>query len=257
MFGIKAFDFVIRVDCDSSELRDKLERYLLPPLPRCDGSFTEPDVEIWVRTGAGSFDIVIDGEEASSANSLDDAVLETVKALDEALVRKFKALRAVHAGAVVIEGKALLIPGSTHAGKSALVAELLRRGARLLSDEYALIDEHGRAHAYPRPLLVRNGSVKQSPALPEELGSSYATGAISVAWIFAVGYDPDGRWELSKLSQGETVMLLLKNTPHEMANAPGMVDSFVRVAANAVCYAGRRGDATDAADHILALISGK
>ncbi len=40
-------------------------------------------------------------------------------------------------------------------------------------------------------------------------------------------------------------MLLLSNTPHEMAQSPDMIDFFLSVADKAVCFAGRRGDAVE------------
>src|SRR5262245_28191234 len=42
----------------------------------------------------------------------------------------------VHAGAVGWKGRALLLPGRTFAGKSTLVAALVRAGATYYSDEY-------------------------------------------------------------------------------------------------------------------------
>lgn len=257
VFGIHAFDSRIRVECENVELHTALLRYLLPPLPRCESSAPAPDIDIQIGQGADSFDIRVNGERISSAVSLNDAALETVKAVDEALLQRFKSVFAVHAGAVVIKERALIIPGTSHAGKSALTAELLRRGATHLSDEYALIDEQGRVHAYPRPLLLRNGSPKQSLVLPEELNSSFASGPLSAAWILAVEYSPDARWEIRKLSQGETVMLLLRNTPHEMETSPGIVNAFLRLAAGAECYEGKRREGSEAADEILALIRQK
>lgn len=56
------------------------------------------------------------------------------------------------------------------------------------------------------------------------------------------------------MSQGEAVMLLLRNTPHEMTQTPDMVDFFVRIAANAACYAGQRCDVAEAATRIFDLI---
>ena len=255
VFGIRAFDSYLRVECDNVRLRNMLHRYILPPLPRCDASCVAPDISIQAMQSPDSFQILVDGQRVASAITIDDAVLEVVKAVDDALIKRFKSLRAVHAGAIVLRDKALIIPGTSHAGKSSLVAELLRRGATHLSDEYALIDSLGRIHAYPRPLLLRNGSPKQSPMLPEELTSSFATGPVSVAWIFAIEYSPGAEWEIRRLSQGEAVMLLLRNTPHEMEHTPGMVDSFLALAANAECYQGKRGEAGKAADQILSLVT--
>lgn len=254
-FGIRAFGSVIRVDSDSREMRDILDRFLLPPLPRCEPDAT--NIKISVVDTSDGFDVLVDDRQISAATTIDDAALGAVKALDDALVRKLRGLRAVHAGAVVFDGRALVIPGLSHAGKSSLVAELLRRGAAHLSDEYALVDEQGRVHAYPRPLLLRNGRPKQTLVLPEELNASYATGPFQVGWVLAVDYDPEATWNVRQISQGEAVMLLLRNTPHEMGQSPEMIDLFTRSAAGARCYLGTRGDVIEAADRVLQLVSDK
>jgi len=159
---------------------------------------------------------------------------------------------------VIIDGGALILPGSTHAGKSSLVAELLKRGASHLSDEYALIDRQGCVHAYPRPLLLREGGRSQSLTLPTDLNASFAEGhSVPVRWILSTSFTSDSTWDVREMSQGEAVMLLLRNTPHALAQTPDLVDQFLRVAANAVCYEGTRGDAVTAVDNVLALIRSK
>lgn len=95
-------------------------------------------------------------------------IIEPIRLLDEAVLKRLTDLTAVHAGAVRIGGYAVLLPGSTNTGKSALVAELLRLGAEYLSDEYALIDAKGQVHSYPRPRLLRNSGPEQVAALPEQ-----------------------------------------------------------------------------------------
>ena len=139
-----------------------------------------------------AFRVEIDEKLAASAVTLHDAALAAVKALDDAVVHRMKMFRAVHAGALLIDGKALLLPGTSHAGKSSLVAELLRRGASHYSDEYALIDDQGLTHSYPRPLLLRNGSPMQTLVLPEELNAHFANQPAPAGWILALDYVPGG-----------------------------------------------------------------
>jgi hypothetical protein len=103
-------------------------------------------------------------------------------------------------------------------------------------------------------LLLRNGSPKQTLVLPGELNAAFAEESASVGWILAVDYNPGAGWEIEEISQGEAVMFLLRNTPHEMSESPEMVGFFTRLAANARCYAGTRGDVVEAADKILDLI---
>jgi hypothetical protein len=93
--------------------------------------------------------------------------------------------------------------------------------------------------------------------LPEELDARFATEPAPVGWILALDYMPGGLWEIRTLSQSEAVMLLLRNTPHEMRRSPEMIDFFARAAANAVCLEGRRGDAVDAATRVFDLIHRK
>ena len=110
-------------------------------------------------------------------------VVEAVRLLDEGIVGRLKRFTAVHAGVVEFAGRALLLPGGTHTGKSSLVAELLRRGAVYFSDEYALIDAQGRAHAYPRPLLLRNGGPDQVPYCRGNGTLRVGGGPVPVGWI--------------------------------------------------------------------------
>jgi len=60
----------------------------------------------------------------------------------------------VHAGVVAWRGRAIVLPGYSRAGKSTLVAELLKLGATYYSDEYAVLDG-------PRP-----GPPLRAPAEP-------------------------------------------------------------------------------------------
>jgi len=50
------------------------------------------------------------------------------------------------------QGRAILLPGRSLSGKTTLVRELLRRGATYYSDEFAVVDDFGNIHPFPRPL---------------------------------------------------------------------------------------------------------
>lgn len=258
-FGLDAFDSSIQVECANAEICETLQRYIFPSIARSaprrnDPSHAGPDIRLRVDQSEDGFRILLNNQCTASAGTLPNAALAAVKALDDSIVHRMKTFRAVHAGAVLLQGRALLIPGSSHAGKSSLVAELLRRGASHFSDEYALIDTAGRVHSYSRPLLLRDGGPLQSLVLPQELNASFATEPAPVGWVVALEYAPGGAWSIHPISQGEAVMLLLRHTPHEMDQAPEMIDFFLRVASNAACFAGQRGEAADAATRILDLV---
>ncbi|MHA6723085.1 HPr kinase/phosphorylase [Sphingomonas sp. RS2018] len=51
----------------------------------------------------------------------------------------------IHASCVAIDGRAVLIEGRSGAGKSDLALRLIDRGARLVSDDYTVLDARGGA----------------------------------------------------------------------------------------------------------------
>ena len=73
-----------------------------------------------------------------------------------------------HAGVVGWRGRAIVIPGRSHAGKSTLVAELVRRGAVYYCDEFAVLHETGRVHPYRRtPVLTQVSYTLSSPPVKQ------------------------------------------------------------------------------------------
>jgi hypothetical protein len=182
-----------------------------------------------------------------------DLVPALVRVLDDAVIQRLNGLRAVHAGVVLWGGRALLLPGVTHAGKSSLVAELLHRGATYFSDEYALIDSDGRVHPYARPLLLRNGHPDQVPVLARECDASTGDAPAPVGLILFLVYQPRGAWSIAEIPQSEALLGLLRNTPHTLSESPDLVRFFQGAVACATCYAGSRSDMVDAAGHVWQL----
>ena len=254
VFGVRAYGCNIQVETPSLEAYSVLERYILPSLPRMDIAADDPHIVVRVTQVDGQFHVVVGDQVVASASSAIGMVSPLIKVLDDAVIERLTALRALHAGAVVWNQRALLLPGATHAGKSSLVAELLRRGATYFSDEFALIDAQGFVHPYPRPLLLRNGRPQQSPVLAQEFNVRVGDAPAPVGWILSLEYVPGSTWNVSSLPHGEAVLTLLKNTPHYLAELPDLVEVFQRAVAGAACFSGQRDEAVPAVDHILQLV---
>jgi serine kinase of HPr protein (carbohydrate metabolism regulator) len=63
--------------------------------------------------------------------------------------------KTIHAGCVAIGGRGVLIAGASGRGKSDLALRLIDRGARLVSDDYTLIEARGgRLFASPPPTII-------------------------------------------------------------------------------------------------------
>ena len=246
----------IHFETNSEEAFELFHRYVFPSLPREAVKAERTEISIGVHESMEGFELHVDQSLIASADRPEKLLRQLIDCLDTGLVRRLKNLHAIHAGAVLVGDQALLFPGSSHSGKSSLVAEFLRRGAACLSDEYALIDSEGWVHPYPRVLLVRDGGPAQTPVLPRECNelSSVASAAAHVAGILALRYDSAKRWDVAPVPQSEALLLLLQNTPHVLADRPQMVEPFSRAVAGAKCYAGSRGEAADAVDQILHMV---
>ena len=252
-FGVHAFGCNVQVEASCSEAYITLERYVFPSLPRVAG-LSKPDIFIRIIRAAGQFQLLVDDALVAWGGNAISLVPDLIRVLDDAVLQRLTTLRAVHAGAVSWGGRALLLPGASHAGKSSLVVELLRRGATYFSDEYALIDTDGRVHPYPRPLLVRNGCPQQFPMLAGECDAPVGDSSAPVGWILSLRYTPEDGWNVTPVSQSEALLALLRNTPHVLAESPDIVGIFQRAVAGANCYAGHRSEAGQAVDEILQLM---
>ena len=253
-FDVRVFDCDIRVEAACPETYSLLEHYVFPSLPKAAGTSSLPDLSIRLIRVGELYQLWADGALVASARRAVDLVPEIIRVLDDAVIPRLTIQRAIHAGAVLLNGRVLLLPGATHSGKSSLVAELLKRGATYFSDEYALIDLEGCVHPYPRPLLLRNDSLKQFPVLPSEWNAPIGDGPAPVGWMMSLKHQSSSGWSAVGISQSEAVLTLLQNTPHTLADSPDLVQRFQRAVASATCYAGCRPEVSQAVDHILRLI---
>lgn len=254
-FGVSAFGSKIRVEADSDQTYQLLQRSVFPSLERSRFSIECADLHICVIRRTDQFELLFNDQWIQSSSHPSGLLRSMIDCLDHAVIGRLRDFHVVHAGAVLMGNRALLFPGASHSGKSSLVPELLRCGARCFSDEYALIDRQGRVHSYPRPLMIRCGDREQRFALPEEFKSSVADTSAAVGWILSLRFSSSSGWSVAETSQSQGMMSLLQNTPHAMADSCELVASLHRAAYTARCYAGLRGEAKDAAGEILRIIS--
>ncbi len=119
----------------------------------------------------------------------------------------------VHAGVVGWHGKAILLPGPSHSGKSNLVAELVRAGATYYSDEYAVLDRFGRVFPFGDKLSIRPGTGQhQRRVSAEDMGGKPGKRPLPVGLVLVTKYKPGARWRPRELSPGTAMLQLLLNT---------------------------------------------
>jgi len=199
------------------------------------------------RLSTGDGLLLSAGDDAAALDALDIAIRSAV------------ALNApehvfVHAGVVAHDGRALVLPGSSLAGKTTLVAALVRAGATYYSDEFAVLDRTGRVHPFPKPLSIREpGSLDQVDVPADELGP-VGSAAADVAVIANV------QWSAAELalrpgSAGDGAVALLSHAVAARSRPAAVLEAVCAAATDALYLEGLRGEAERAARALLDVIA--
>jgi hypothetical protein len=150
----------------------------------------------------------------------------------------------VHAGVVGWKGQALLLPGRSYTGKTTLIAELVKAGATYYSDEYAVLDERGRVHPFPRALQIRETETgKQKRYEVEELGGQAGTKPLPVGLVVVSRYKLASKWRPRQLSAGQGLLELLANTVAARSQPQKALAALEQVARRALILKSVRGEA--------------
>jgi hypothetical protein len=249
----------VRISTDAESVWAKL-RELFPPgwVDRGEDAEIDPEREIshFTLMQDGGDYVLMRDDRVLARSSLDIALH-----VFDAQLRAHIALRSpdrifVHAGVVGHRGKAIVIPGMSFSGKTTLVAELVRQGATYYSDEYAVLDEQGLVHPFPKPLSIRLSDGVGTRTAVEHLGGAAGTTPLPLGLIVISQYRRDATWQPRSLSHGEAVIQLLANTipaqerPEETMNAlRRAVDG-----SGAVALQGERGEAGAMVEQVLAAV---
>ena len=159
----------------------------------------------------------------------------------------------VHAGVVGWKGKAIVIPGRSHDGKTTLVAELVKQGAVYYSDEYALFDKDGHVHPFARPLAMRD---REQPEIRKNitartLGGKVGTSPIPLGMLVLTKFKKNANWKPRKLSPGVGIVEILMHTFPTRVNTKFTLSVLKKAVSGAIIVKGLRGDGQIAAEKII------
>lgn len=205
------------------------------------------------RTKVRRFNLLYGDVERVGRTNDDEDILE----IFESDIRRYVAGEArrrtfVHAGVVSWRGKAIVIPGESMSGKTTLVAELVRAGATYYSDEYAVLDERGLVHPYPKPLSIReNGTPKQTHYSIEEFGGKKGAKPLPLGLLILSSYKRAAKWRPLKLSVGRGIIEMLAHTVSARRQPEAALDTLQKSVSNATVLKGVRGEAKETAAFIL------
>lgn len=237
-------------------LVDRLPALLPPGARRARARPDLPTFSLWVPRSRPARPTRVYAGTRRRARTL---VLDDALAVLESEIRQAVAARArrhtfVHAGVVGWHGRALVIPGRSRAGKTTLVAQLVKAGATYLSDEFAVLDAHGRAHPFAKRLSIRGpGGCDRHAARPsaEELGGRSERAPLPVGMVVVTEFQPGVAWSERRLTPGQSVLELLAHTVAARQRPELSLASLSQAVSGAIVFKGPRGEAEELAPRLI------
>lgn len=254
--GFESFGVRCGVVTDSPEFVERMPA-LLPPGARPG---TPPPAEasfgVFVN-GDGSYRVTYQGSRVSADIDLDGVVALLSGSLPVHIALNAPGMIFIHAGVVVHTGRAIVLPGRTMTGKTTMVLELVRAGASYYSDEYAVINRRGLVLPYARPLSIREGATRQVEQSVERIGGVAGTEAARIGAVVFASYRDGAQWTPAKISPGRAALGVLANAVAAIRRSEEVVRTVTRAIDGALLLEGKRGEAAQTTEHILAALDGR
>lgn len=251
--SFRALDFSFAIDAAEPSVCVYLDRVMAPlvaddrPAAHRYSLFADAD-ERWV--------VRLDDRELEVSRTPAEALAHLLWHVNRSVVIRSAGYVLLHAAVASLDGRAVLLPAPSGAGKTTLVAGLVLSGMAYLSDEIAAIDPAtGLVHPYAKPLTIHRGSfgtlAPMAPEHPPETGNWVAgqwhvaptdirSGAVGLpcrpAAVIVPHYSPDRPTELRSLPRAEALRLLVESCFNlEIHGAHGL-HVLARALRGAECY---------------------
>jgi hypothetical protein len=180
----------------------------------------------------------------------------------------------LHAGAVSASGAGVVMPAASEAGKTTLVAGLIRAGFQYVTDEIAAIDPRSLALIpYPKPLSIDDGSWDvlkeyapptngvtaayfgdQWQVNPQSLRADAVSESVAVSLVVLPVYREGSRTIVEPVRRAEAVLAMLRET-FEFHKAGGRnLSVLARLLERVGCYRLQSGDLDQACAAVERLV---
>src|SRR5260370_13308508 len=164
----------------------------------------------------------------------------------------------LHAGVVGWRGRAILLPGHSLSGKTTLVREMLRLGATYYSDEFAVVDNSGNVHPFPRPLGIRGDSTyAQTKYTPEMLGAASGVKPLPLGALVLCKYNVGALWRPASLSHGQGGLELIANSIAVRNRQQSTLHRIQHLFKGAIFVKQTRAEPHESAASIMSLLHGR
>lgn len=166
------------------------------------------------------------------------------------VIGKRSPMTFLHAGAVEIEGNAVVFPGRSRWGKSSLVASLVEQGCGYMSDEYAVISQDGTVFPLSKPIRLRRagGAVHRHPP------SVSAPGGLHCSALILTRFEEGAQWAPESMTSGVAILETLPCALQSTEFPEQVLASLAALVRGAECYRSSRGNFAPTAESIVALV---
>jgi hypothetical protein len=244
ILGPLAFgDVAVTIGTDISELatyfQNRLAQMRVP-----DGWVSgDNNQSVWIVNrgldDSGRCSIYVNGRRNMRGINRSRAVERVLHDLNLAAISHTRGSILLHAGAVELEGRVVVIAGVSGQGKSTLTAALVRSGFSYVTDELVIIDPStGFVRPYLKPLDLGAESMKmldldlddefvidKKHVVPSEVGAVSTGGRVALIVIL----DPDAG-EMDEIESMGPVDALTKMLPNVFAETHESLDSLDQLA---------------------------
>ena len=243
-----------RVCADSPEVLAQIEPLMPPGWQPCPREAATERLGI-LQEEDGTYSIYKGAIRVSEGQGLKLSLIVLDGQLRGHIAYNSPEMTFIHAGAVAHRGAAMIFPGHSFSGKTALVAALVRAGATYLSDEFAVLDENGLVHPYAKPLSLRaEDGRSQVEHHVNELGGVAGDEALPIEMAVVTSYRPGAEWRPRRLTPGEGVLAVFSHAVPARDRPRATMQAITRALENAVVLEGERGDGDELADELLGMV---
>jgi hypothetical protein len=246
---LRAHGVALRVCASTPDILARIEPYL-PPGWRAVQDSAAHRMGI-VGEDGGKFAVYDENRPIDTGKDLrvSLAVLDTHMRMHIAINARDKTF--VHAGVAGHRGHAIVIPGHSGSGKTTLVVALVRAGASYYSDEFAVLDDDGLVHAYPRrPSPSRLGD---PPPLGDDIDWLEDVPPIPLGVVVFTHYVEGASWNPEPVAAGRAALAMIENAVPARIRPEATMTAVSRALRGAIALEGERGEAPDVAEAVLAL----
>ena len=247
-FEYHGYGAAVRVDVPENVHLARLAQWIAPEVigELCAGGNSDFLLTRW----RGEYRLTLGDRRYGPYDNIDDALRGLSNGVHFLLGMR-SPMTFLHAGAVEIDGEAVVFPGRSRWGKSTLVERLVDEGCGYMSDEYAVISPEGTVFPLAKPIRIRTGDgTRATYRCPTGVG---APGGLPCSALILTRYRKKASWSPVPLTLGNAVLRTLPSALRSNDAAEKVLTSLTAMGRTAAFYEGPRGEGEPTADDIRAL----